>query len=349
MPYYKSICDIQDIHEKERIVDKLLELRKDLSENIPDKTMTGTLLIATWNIREFKSGNRLTESYHYIAEIIARFDLVAIQEVAFDLSALETVVTLLGTNWNYVYTDCTEGAAGGNERMAFLFDTNKITFKNLAGEIVLSNENLIDNKLQFARTPFIVAFQAGWFNFILTTVHIYYGKESGEGYARRVKEIGSIASFLTKRSKKEKQSYILLGDFNINNTDDETMKALEDNGFYIPNNIKKKPTNIEETKHYDQIAFRVQERENMQIFDKNEEKRKAGAYNYFNKLFTKNDFDVYKKYFDGKYLKEKSDEELKKYYLSKWRTFQISDHFPLWVELKIDFSDEFLNGITSNK
>jgi exonuclease III len=28
-------------------------------------------------------------------------------------------------------------------------------------------------------------------------------------------------------------------------------------------------------------------------------------------------------------------------YLSIWRTFQMSDHLPLWVELKIDFSNQY--------
>jgi len=30
-------------------------------------------------------------------------------------------------------------------------------------------------------------------------------------------------------------------------------------------------------------------------------------------------------------------------YYTEWRTFQMSDHLPLWVELKIDFSNEYLN------
>lgn len=345
MPYYGSIKDFENKTEKERVVRKLLGLRKDLSENIPGKTNSDTLLLATWNIREFKSGTRLQESYHYIAEIISRFDLVAIQEVASDLIALENVVNLLGKSWDYIYTDSSAGSAGGNERMAFLYDRDKITFKNLAGEIVLPEKEQIGGKLQFARTPYCVAFQAGWFKFILNTVHIYYGKESGEEYERRVEEIGKIATFLMKRAKSENQNYILLGDFNINNKDDETMKALEESGFYVPENIKKKPTNIDGTKHYDQIAFRVKEKENMLIFDKKEEDRKAGAYDYFKRIFTDEELDTYKGYFEEKNVKDKTEEQIKKYYLSKWRTFQISDHLPLWVELKIDFSDEYLNSI----
>ena len=30
------------------------------------------------------------------------------------------------------------------------------------------------------------------------------------------------------------------------------------------------------------------------------------------------------------------------YFTGVWRTHQMSDHLPLWVELKIDFSDQYL-------
>ena len=33
---------------------------------------------------------------------------------------------------------------------------------------------------------------------------------------------------------------------------------------------------------------------------------------------------------------------MEKYFTGRWRTFQMSDHLPLWVELKIDFSDQYL-------
>jgi len=28
-----------------------------------------------------------------------------------------------------------------------------------------------------------------------------------------------------------------------------------------------------------------------------------------------------------------------------WRTYQMSDHLPMWVELRVDFGDEFLQAI----
>jgi len=111
----------------------------------------------------------------------------------------------------------------------------------MAGELVLPPEKLIDGKLQFARTPFCVAFQANWFKFIITTVHIFYGSTSSADMIKREKEIDTLTSILAKRAKKEEISYILLGDFNIPNVKDNTMKALEKYGFRVPDAIKQHP------------------------------------------------------------------------------------------------------------
>ena len=53
-----------------------------------------------------------------------------------------------------------------------------------------------------------------------------------------------------------------------------------------------------------------------------------------------------KKEIDGLRAAGASDASLKKYY-HKWRTFQMSDHLPLWVELEIDFSNEYLEYLST--
>ena len=81
MPYYKELQN--DSRASARTIKRLLVLRKQLSREIPTRTLKKTLLIATWNIREFDStsyGERMPEAFYYIAEIIARFDIVAVQE-----------------------------------------------------------------------------------------------------------------------------------------------------------------------------------------------------------------------------------------------------------------------------
>jgi len=108
-----------------------------LDRRIPKKRRSKNLLIATWNIRTFASLTRewtaaSTDSPKRdlrglctIIEIISRFDVVAIQEVKGDLRALRDTMESLGPNWGFLMTDITLGAAGNDERMAFVFDTQR--------------------------------------------------------------------------------------------------------------------------------------------------------------------------------------------------------------------------------
>jgi hypothetical protein len=111
MPYYHPL---KRMGREERLctADNLLKLRRLLDSKIPQKTAEDTLLLATWNIREF-SDNRRLESLYYIAETVSRFDLIAIQEVAANLKGLEHLLSLLGPSWDYIVTDSTDGGAGG--------------------------------------------------------------------------------------------------------------------------------------------------------------------------------------------------------------------------------------------
>jgi hypothetical protein len=153
MASYKKIQDITDLDTRIRVVDRLLKLRTQLAEEVPEKTATETLLIATWNIREFGE-NRLDESLYYIAEIIDHFDIVVIQEInSKELGSFKTVMKILGDNWSYIISDGVMGPDGGSEAMAFVYNKNKVQFTNLAGEIVLQNSKklagaIVDGKVQ---------------------------------------------------------------------------------------------------------------------------------------------------------------------------------------------------------
>ena len=177
---------------------------------------------------------------------------------------------------------------------------------------------------------------------MITTVHIFYGTTAAADKKKREKEIDTLTAILSKRAKKEDISYILLGDFNIPNVNDVTMKALENNGFSVPSSIKEHPTDLGDSKHYDQIAFNLKLKKNMVVFS--EKEQKAGAFNYSKTVYTQEDIETYKTYFQSK-IAGKDEKAIEKYYLSTWRTFQMSDHLPLWVELKIDFSNQYLEEV----
>lgn len=337
MPYYKELKKLRKT-EREFICQKLIELRTSFKESVPQKTVSETLLVATWNIREFgpenKGGKRLEESYYYIAEIISKFDIVAVQEVRDDLRALEKLMSILGHKWSFIATDTVEGTSGNNERLAFVYDTSKVNFCGVAGEIVLSDTKIIDGK-QFARTPFTVTFQAGWFKFVLTTVHIYYGKDTGEQLKRRIKEIGAIVTNLDKRVDKDfDKTFIVLGDFNIISPEHETMKALKSKKFIIPEELEKIPSNFKQDKHYDQMAFKT--KKGRLEFAKGA--NNAGVFNYYKNVFTEKDFKHYQALVPSK---AKSEEGKIKAF-NEWKTYQMSDHLPMWIQLKIDFSNYYL-------
>lgn len=351
MPSYSDIDPKTE--EGVRTLGKLLALRNKLDKEIPQRNMDDTLILATWNIREFDSPTfreRMPESFHYIAEIINRFDLVAIQEIRKDLGALKKLKALLGDNWNYIVTDVTEGSQGNKERIAFMFDTRKVTFGGLAGELVLpamrtrddNGKTMYEPVSQLARTPFLAGFQSGWTSFMLATVHILYGKSKAED-PRRVKEIEYIAQFLRDRTIDPSvwsRNLILLGDFNIFHPKDKTFKALTDAGFHIPPELQNLPSNVSRNKYYDQIAFRIREK----LF---ETTGKAGVFNFFDVVFKASEQKKYVDMMGDKYHitsrgKKRSTTGKKRYY-KMWTTYQMSDHLPMWVELKINFTNAYLN------
>jgi hypothetical protein len=110
-----------------RTVSGLKRLRAQLDSEMPLKTRSSTLVLGTWNIRNFDdnrfmNGNRSAEDLFYIAEIMSRFDIVAVQEVCGDLDPLDRVMRILGSDYDYIVTDPTEGRAGNDERLGFIFD-----------------------------------------------------------------------------------------------------------------------------------------------------------------------------------------------------------------------------------
>ncbi len=383
MPYYRPIKDLSAA-ERKRTVAGIQRLREQFAEvRFPGKKSLASLILGTWNIRNFDDdrfnyGPRQKESLHYIAEILSRFDVVAVQEICSDLGPLNRLMGLLGRQYDYIMTDVTHSGLGGNkERLGFIYDKNKVDFKGVAGEIVLPDKMLIggspDKKRQFSRTPFGVEFQAGWFKFLFLTVHIYYGKASKTSpeYARRVKEIDAVAKYLAKEAKASNSNQILVGDFNILKSGSKGFNALVKHGFKMVHN--RMGSNRNQTKFYDQISFRSKSN----ILKQMEPNRQDRVLQFFDSVFRDDDFSIYKPIIQ-KSLKAKlkkaekelaaatsktkkkkaksqikslkaagaSEASLEKYY-DEWRTFQMSDHLPLWVELEIDFSDQYLEYLST--
>src|SRR5215207_11366108 len=148
-----SRLEVTDPTPQEVLAD-LLQLRSMLDTDIPAKVLDRNLLITTWNVRAFgdltekwvsseeDTPKRDLSSLLCIAEIVSRFDVVAVQEARDNLKALRHLVHVLGPNWGLSLTDVTEGAPGNGERMAFLFDTRRVQLSGLACELVVPQEQL---------------------------------------------------------------------------------------------------------------------------------------------------------------------------------------------------------------
>jgi endonuclease/exonuclease/phosphatase family metal-dependent hydrolase len=338
--YYAGLRRITDAKQRQRIITGLGKLRGGLKRKVPAKK-EGSLLLATWNIREFggaKYGGRIPDSMYYIAECMSRFDLIAVQEVRADLKALKDIMRLLGSQWSLIFTDVSYADSGNFERLAFVYNTAKVTFTGLAGELVLPSKSATEKMSQIARTPFVCGFQVGWAKFNLCTVHIYYGQSKAED-PRRVDEINALAKLLAAKAKDyintkapvdySPENLVLLGDFNIFSKTDKTYEALTKNKFVVPVELQKLPagSNVAQDKFYDQIAFFKQK---VDIKNTN-----AGVFNFFDYVFS-----------DPKEFKGVKGAATAKAF-NQWRTYQMSDHLIMWAEFSVDQTDTYLKSLAA--
>ncbi len=312
---------------------ELLQLRAFLDNDLPAKTVDQNLLIATWNIRAFgdltekwassesDSPKRDLHALRCIAEIISRFDVVAIQEVKENLKALRHLFKLepFKSNWSFLLTDVTRGDPGNGERMAYLFDRRKVNLSGLACELVIPKEQLDSIEPdalqeQFARTPYAVSFVSAGKTFILVTLHVIYGKNPRE----RVPELKAIAKWLADWATSLydwDHNLIALGDFNIDRKGDPLYEAFTSTGLTappdlnaVPRTIFSKPNEPNPDKFYDQIAWFT-------------------GTNHAPKLSL-----VYRRGGSFDFLQA----ALQSLNLTKSQlSFRISDHYPLWTEFSL--------------
>ncbi len=328
--------------QKIRTIDNLLKLRAYIAENIQVKKSDRNLIVSSWNIKQFGFlKQRLPESFFYIAEIIASFDLVAIQEVKKGIKDFEILMKLLGSDWNYLMTDVTEGAAGNSERFAYVYNTKRVNFTGLAGEIVLWKELFDEGEepIQLKRSPYLTGFRAGWKTFGLLSVHLQPNNDA-VGTDLRQREIKHLVKALKEKKKAKTlwtENIVVVGDFNLYKTDTAAVKEFTDNGFQESDLLVGLTTNTaKKGESFDRMFFWKNE-----YFDIPTRAlgNRGGVVNIFEILYT-----VY-----GEYAAEKiferyagDDAAAEKYFRSYWRKDQLSDHNPIWIEIDIDSTDQFL-------
>ncbi len=281
--------DILD-NQPKYVAKELANLRQALdapanSGGIPPKT-AGFLLIATWNIRHFggltpkwkasqnDSPKRDVRSCLFIAEILSRFDVIALQEIKQETTALRQVLRWLNQHqaerWRILATDITKGSTGNNERLGYLYDSQTVTATGLAAELVVppnhADLGITGDALQdqFARTPYAASFRHHTHSFILNTLHVLYG---GSEKSARQRELSAIARWLDDWARQEHiwddADLLALGDFNIDRKNDPRWQAFVSTHLTVPTELNDVPRSIfldpntpaTNDKFYDQIAW----------------------------------------------------------------------------------------------
>ncbi|MFD6445061.1 endonuclease/exonuclease/phosphatase family protein [Promicromonospora sp. NPDC060204] len=244
-------------------------MRAALAAQIPAKT-TKNLLIGTWNLRAFgdlthkwqsaqdDSPKRDWHALACIAEVVQRFDVTAVQETRRDTTALFALLSLLGPRYQVIASDVTEGGPGNGERLAYVYDSERVQASGLVGELVLPKEARNDDVDQFARTPYAAGFVRGATEFILTTVHVLWGKEPAD----RISELTAFATWMrgwADRPADWNHNLLVLGDFNLDRLDDPLFAAFVSTGLWPPAELGTEPRTIfdddKDHHQYDQIAW----------------------------------------------------------------------------------------------
>jgi len=296
----------------------LARLREALDTEIPGKT-DSNLLVGTWNLRAFgdltskwqsgpdDSPKRDWHAMVCIAEVVSRFDVVALQEVRRNPAALRLLLKVLGSPWRVVASDVTEGGPGNGERLAFVYDTDRLQASGLVGEIVLP-ETADAALQQFARSPYVAGFSRGPVEFILVTVHVLWGENASE----RLPEITAFARWMrdwADRPSDWNENLLVLGDFNLDRIGDPLFNAFVSTGLWPPaelNHVRRTVFDDDKDHNfYDQIAW-FSDPAGSSLLHSLTYGRRGGSFDFIPHVLT-----------------DLTPSE------TSWR---VSDHYPLWVE-----------------
>jgi endonuclease/exonuclease/phosphatase family metal-dependent hydrolase len=369
MPTYYDLRTADDLEERDyaqvfprldgstrnRIIDGVLRLKQALKDELPPRRTDGNLLFASWNIREFGHlTGRLPEAYHWIAEIISHFDLVALQEVKRTLKDLDILVRLLGPHWSYMMTDVTGGPAGNKERSVYLYDNRRVQLSGLSGEVAawpeLREELVFESERppeQLSRAPHVTGFITGWKRFSLVNVHLAPGDSLREVRQRRDEVRLLLAALAKARDDMWTNNMILVGDMNLYAAHDgDTVALFESNGFVEPRALVGQPTNTAGTEIYDRMF--LSSNEYFRLGTRMNGAPSGGVFDMFAHVFRDEDKPIFRDAVISDYGGSRDiagDEKVFDFYwLVHWRTRQMSDHLPIWIELETDDSVAFLTS-----
>jgi endonuclease/exonuclease/phosphatase family metal-dependent hydrolase len=281
---------------------------------IPERT-DDNLLIATWNLTAFGVHDRALWHLGLMAEILAPFDVVAVQEVGEDLTHLEVLLGKLGDQWRALYT----GVEGDGERLGFLYDSDRVTPDGLVTELrvhTTSRRRLVVGGVEeqfeeLHRDPFLVHFSARHLELDLTMMNVHlYRTSSG---LRRMEAL-ALARWARGRVEAVHPpcgDVVVLGDFNLSRLypGDTDHQQLVELGMMVPEHGSHVVrTNYAKDRHYDALT----------LFPAHTADGFTGTLGVFD--------------FDNVVFSDLYAEDPVRFY--KYIRYCLSDHRPLWIELQ---------------
>lgn len=304
----------------------IVRLRRRIRQaDLPPRRTDANVIVGTWNVQKFGalhpewsenpgSPKRNLRSLAIIAEVIRCFDVIALQEVQRETTALRYLMdAFLGPHWAVLLTDVSAGEKGNSERLAYLYDTRRVVPSGLSGEIVLppAPAGLPD---QFDRTPYMAGFRAGGEHFTLLTAHIRYGTLPADRLPELQRFATHTAQELRARTRsgqsREEPNLLVLGDFNIDQRQGNPLfDAFVQTGLWVPEALQGvRTTTGKAAKYYDQIAWFQGEDFGLRPSGR------AGTVDFAGAVY----------------------QELSQAQVSP----RVSDHLPLWIEFVTDRSEE---------
>jgi len=342
----KKRSPFDELMKNPRIKDRLIALRKQLTRDIPTKSLTGNLLVASWNILELggdKYGARIEEAIAYIATIISRFDIVAIQEIYGDFKILDAVKYYLGEHWEYIYSDTSLGFGGNDYRLGYFFDKRKAVQGGIISDLILPSIRSRDEQghfqfkpaTQLLRPPFNCGFKIEDKRLILCNIHLVFGPRQTK--AERLAELQSVLDFWKRRTSINtvwSKNVILLGTLQTAKLSSKELHMIAESGVFKQIPPLKVASNFAKTRHYNQMAFHLGDA-NLSLTNQ------GGAFDFFESVFRLEDVDAYRPMIKRTHFYNKDGEKREFrsktfYYKTFWRTAQLSNNLPIWTEITTD-------------
>lgn len=163
----------------------------------------GQTKVLSWNIENFGKSKSAAD-LNYIADVVYKYDIIAIQEVVAGSGGAQTVANLAqllnykGSKWDYKISDPTNSSSYKMERYAFIWKANKVKLKN---------KPWLEQKfrLEIDREPYFATFEVNKKTFTLVNFHAITKKKQPETEIKYFKFLPNQYPDL---------NLIFLGDFN---------------------------------------------------------------------------------------------------------------------------------------